>query len=148
MFCKNCGTALDDDALFCEKCGTAMRQAAPVEVPVEEIPTEPAVATAVLAPVEEAQKKSRKLPVKWLALGAALLVALIAAALLLGGSGGAATDEIYHHLNYINSGDFAYDGERLYFISKYYDSDDEPSLYSTDYRPCPIKKGGCVVEGF
>lgn len=32
MFCKNCGSKLDDDAVFCEKCGTAIKRTASLDL--------------------------------------------------------------------------------------------------------------------
>lgn len=72
MFCPNCGTKNDDDALFCANCGTKLEIPAPVAEPapapveaapvaepapapvVEEAPvTEPAAAPVEAAPVAE-----------------------------------------------------------------------------------------------
>ncbi len=42
MFCPNCGTKNDDDALFCANCGTKLEVAAPVEEPAPAPVAEPA----------------------------------------------------------------------------------------------------------
>ena len=36
MFCPNCGTKNEDDALFCGNCGTRLVIDAPQETPVQE----------------------------------------------------------------------------------------------------------------
>lgn len=52
MFCKKCGTIIDDDALFCENCGTAVKRAeAAAPAPVAQ---DPVVAAPVEAPAHEA----------------------------------------------------------------------------------------------
>ncbi len=58
MFCPNCGTKNDDDALFCANCGTKLEVPTPVAepapAPVETAPVaEPAPAPVEAAPVAE-----------------------------------------------------------------------------------------------
>ena len=47
MFCKNCGSKIEDGARFCPSCGTAVESAAPVT------PAAEPVAQPVQAPVQE-----------------------------------------------------------------------------------------------
>ena len=37
MFCPNCGTKNEDDALFCGNCGTRLVIDVPQETPVQEV---------------------------------------------------------------------------------------------------------------
>ncbi|MBR1861025.1 MAG: zinc-ribbon domain-containing protein [Lachnospiraceae bacterium] len=56
MFCHNCGTKNDDDALFCENCGTKLRVAAPVaEEATAQVAEEVAPSPAPVPVAEEAE---------------------------------------------------------------------------------------------
>ena len=49
MFCKNCGSKIDDGAKFCMKCGTAVNSAFPQTAPVTPTP----MATPQAVPVQQ-----------------------------------------------------------------------------------------------
>ena len=150
MFCKRCGTKVDDDALFCENCGTAVKrpeQPAAEKAPEPEVETaaaevtaaQPAQAAAAQAPeqpvqpqAQSAQTEKKALP-KWVYAAAGAVLVLVIALLLLGGGGGG-SDSFYHDMNYNNVGFFAYDSNRLYFMAEYDDDDSGKKLYSTDYK--------------
>jgi uncharacterized membrane protein YvbJ len=47
MFCPNCGTKNEDEALFCGNCGTRLVIDVPQETPVQEsVPAEPEATSA------------------------------------------------------------------------------------------------------
>ena len=141
MFCKKCGTNLEDDALFCENCGTAIKRAEPVKV--ETVATEPietdlqAELSTTVNPstqttiTENPQKKSMP---KWVIFAAIAVVVIIVIVMVPGGGGSGSSDSFYHEMNYNNVANFAYDSNRLYFIGDYNEDDEESSVYSTDYK--------------
>lgn len=133
MFCKKCGTQLADDAVFCENCGTKMREAVQEEVqPVSEVPCEEQMQSAAQQEaMSEAPAAKKKSFVKWLVIAAAALGLVLAAVLLLGGGDGG---DFEGQINQNNVAHFAYDNQRLYFISYYDDTAEDTSLYSTDYN--------------
>lgn len=108
MFCKNCGTKLDDDALFCESCGTQIRRAAsavtqtatePVEQPAsEEVEPTPCAEADAASELSEPSRESqpaadsaeqsapsmiKRKPWLWIAGAAVLLVVIVFAVFLL-----------------------------------------------------------------
>lgn len=142
MFCKNCGTKLADDAQFCESCGTAVtRQPGTVPVPTPAPEPAPVYAAApapepVSAPeyAPEPAPGKKSFPKAAIAGIAVAIVAVAAGAFLFLGGSGKSSGSLNHELNFNNSGKFAYDDSRLYFISPYNSGDDETALYSTDYK--------------
>ncbi len=85
MNCVHCGQEISELVKICPYCGAAAEQPAPAE---ENPAVEPEVQEASVS-VEEAPApggKLRRLPRKWLALGAAILVLTVAAAAAIGGA--------------------------------------------------------------
>lgn len=124
MFCRNCGAKLEDDAQFCENCGTVVKK--------QPQKTEEQSPAAVEEPKSEEKKRSGKTT----GILAAVIVAVIAVAAIFGLKGGTekAWTDVYRESNFHTDGGFAYDDERLYFVAKFNDEDEEKSLYSTDYN--------------
>jgi len=137
MFCKNCGSKVADDALFCEQCGTAIKKAEDTAIiPKEKEATDTTVEkTTEVSLVRQFAAYMRKVPMKVLIpVAGAAVIGIIALIIILavGGNGGVDPDLFYHQMNYNNGAKFAYDSERLYYISLYDDS--ATALFSTDYN--------------
>lgn len=143
MFCKKCGTQLDDDAQFCEHCGTVIKRIIQEtsedtisdarlehESPVtSENPTERFNDSQ---PPVVARKKSQK----GLIIGVVAVVVIAVGLLFTGLIGGNSTKggNLYQEVNFNNGAKFAYDDSRLYIIGLYDKDDDDTSLYSTNYK--------------
>lgn len=159
MYCKNCGSLLDDDAAFCEKCGTAV-----IKKSVCNNEGEP---STVSAPAVLAEDKTENIDVKENALdttskpyadenvteenegksqikpklkygifaGAAIVVIVIIALIVSIVSKGSnqVSFDARAQSNFNAGGEFAYDSEKLYVFGKMNDSDKEESLYSMSY---------------
>lgn len=143
MFCKQCGTKLDDDAQFCEHCGTVIKRiASEVSISGDSEATntqEQNVSPVMINEDEQPKAKSIKKKSKkglFIGITAILVVIVVGIALsgMLGGGSNGKSSNIYHESNFNNGAKFAYDNSRLYFVGLYDEDDEDTVVYSTDYK--------------
>lgn len=140
MFCKKCGSKLDDDAQFCEHCGTVIKRII-LETPETQnsnisLETDVTIPSIDVGNEGQAPATAMKKPIKALIIGAVVIVIIIVAILLnsLIGDNSTIGSNIYQETNFNNGAKFAYDDRRLYIIGLYDEDDKDTSLYSTDYK--------------
>lgn len=134
MFCKNCGSKLDEDAVFCERCSTAIKRTTIIDkdLPTQEsssnnqIPSE-LINENSITTVTKPKNKKIIIVVAALAVivGAVIFVTINKS--IFGGINPRAES------NFNNGGKLAFDDKSLYFIGLYNEDDSETCVYSTSY---------------
>lgn len=96
MFCKNCGTKVDEECAFCPNCGAVLQQTGET-MAAEPVMSEPVGGTEAFnaANGEPQGKKKRMLPI---IIGSVAAIAAVAAVVVVGKnlSGGKDTDKLYY----------------------------------------------------
>lgn len=136
MFCKNCGSKLDDDAVFCEKCGTAIKRTASLDL-AKDFPTQESSSNNQTSnestnenPTTTVTKpKNRQI----IALVAALAVIVSAVIFWALNKSTFGVSDSRVESNFNNGGKLAFDDKALYFIGLYDENDSETCIYSTSY---------------
>lgn len=136
MFCKNCGSKLDDDAVFCEKCGTAIKRTASLDSAKDSIAQESSSNNQISnesanenPTATVAKPKSRRI----IALVAALAVIVFVAIFFALNKSTFGVSDPRVESNFNNGGKLAFDDKALYFIGLYDENDSETCVYSTSY---------------
>lgn len=136
MFCKNCGSKLDDDAVFCEKCGTAIKRTASLDSAKDSIAQESSSNNQISnesanenPTATVAKPKSRRI----VALVAALAVIVFVAIFFALNKSTFGVSDPRVESNFNNGGKLAFDDKALYFIGLYDENDSETCVYSTSY---------------
>ena len=136
MFCKNCGSKLDDDAVFCEKCGTAIKRTASLDSAKDSIAQESSSNNQISnesanenPTATVAKPKSRRI----IALVAALAVIVFLAIFFALNKSTFGVSDPRVESNFNNGGKLAFDDKALYFIGLYDENDSETCAYSTSY---------------
>ena len=136
MFCKNCGSKLDDDAVFCEKCGTAIKRTASLDSAKDSIAQESSSNNQISnesanenPTATVAKPKSRRI----IALVAALAVIVFVAIFFALNKSTFGVSDPRVESNFNSGGKLAFDDKALYFIGLYDENDSETCVYSTSY---------------
>lgn len=136
MFCKNCGSKLDDDAVFCEKCGTAIKRTARLDSAKDSIAQESSSnnqisneSTDENSTATVAKPKNRRIVALVVAL--AVIVSAVIFFTLNKSASGVFDPRVESNFN--NGGKLAFDDKALYFIGLYDENDSETCVYSTSY---------------
>lgn len=127
MFCKYCGANIED-AHFCNKCGKNIEVGQKDQNEAEESVENQNV--EVLEKLTQEKKPLRKK----LFITTAVAVLVIMAMAILVSTLIKPDDDFYSTINFNNGGRFAYDSKNLYIIGLFNESDDESTLYVTDYN--------------
>ena len=138
MFCKNCGSKLDDDALFCDKCGTPIKKdiSSNGTKSVQELSSEAAETNNIIVEntTSSAAKSGKKRAIALVAAIAVVVVVAVAAILFLrSGTSNGGTSDPRAESNFNNGAKLAYDDTTLYFVGLYDDGDSDTCVYSTSY---------------
>lgn len=136
MFCKNCGSKLDDDAVFCEKCGTAIKRTASFDLATDSTTQESNSNNQISnesanenSTATVAKPKSRRI----IALVAVLAVIVFVAIFFALNKSTFGVSDPRVESNFNNGGKLAFDDKALYFIGLYDENDSETCVYSTSY---------------
>ena len=136
MFCKNCGSKLDDDAVFCEKCGTAIKRTASLDLTKDSATQESSSSNQISNELTNenstaavTKPKNRRIIAVVVAL-AVIVPAVIFFALNKSTFG---VSDPRAESNFNNGGKLAFDDKALYFIGLYDENDSETCVYSTSY---------------
>lgn len=136
MFCKNCGSKLDDDAVFCEKCGTAIKRTASLDFAKDSTTQESSSSNQISneltnenSTVAVTKPKNRRI----IALVVALTVIVAAVIFFALNKSTFDVSDPRAESNFNNGGKLAFDDKALYFIGLYEENDSETCVYSTSY---------------
>ena len=136
MFCKNCGSKLDDDAVFCEKCGTAIKRTASLDLAKDSTTQESSSSNQISneltnenSTVAVTKPKNRRI----IALVVALTVIVAAVIFFALNKSTFGVSDPRVESNFNNGGKLAFDDKALYFIGLYDENDSETCVYSTSY---------------
>ena len=138
MFCKNCGTKLDDDAVFCDKCGTAIKKDISTNetAAVDALNSEGLTKnnTIVDNPTLTTTKSGhKKLIILFATIAVVVAVVVVAVLSMISGTSNGSTSDPRAESNFNNGAQFAYDDKTLYFIGLFDDDDSDTCVYSTSY---------------
>ena len=136
MFCKNCGSKLDDDAVFCEKFGTAIKRTASLDLAKDSTTQESSSSNQISNELTNenstaavTKPKNRRI----IALVAALAVIVAAVIFFARNKSTFGVSDPRVESNFNNGGKLAFDDKALYFIGLYDENDSETCVYSTSY---------------
>ena len=145
MFCKNCGTQLDDEDKYCASCGMliknnhseSVKQDEEISISSETVnstDTE-AIETSESDMDHHLQTQTKEDSKKKLIIAMIIAVVVIVVGLLLISilGNGSSDSNIYHETNFNNGANFAYDNNRLYLVDLLNEDDEDTVLYSMDY---------------
>lgn len=132
MFCKCCGTRLDDDAVFCERCGTSVKRGAiSNENLVVEISDQEDSTAGITA--NNNRPSITTLSGKKIILSATVFVIIVVIAIAAMSKMRVDGYDVRAQCNANNGGRFAFDDKALYFVGHYNEGDGETCVYSTSY---------------
>lgn len=139
MFCPQCGKQLPDGTKFCGGCGAPLNASNPSAAPVNPMPVNPIPTAAPAAkenPADKIKDAAKKIPTKYLKIGAialAAVVVLIVVISLLSGGSSAPEYVMYLKDNQVNFNDYSKKAP-FEVTSKLMDDAETYTLVGNNYR--------------